>query len=394
MRRLNLEYCSRISDQAMLALASFNPSMQLRSSVGNSFYLTALNLNYNCKVTRVGLKALIQRYSLQELRLRSCRLLDDETLQEFSQLTDLTVLDLSECSAKITKNGMGVLSSLTTLRWLSLASCQLSNSVMVNLMPLRSLTYLDLSDNAALNAQGLEHISDLVELTELNLSDCLKVTNGALLQLALMTKMQQLNLSNCQQIAESGLVYLARQKNLKSLNLKNCSLTDEAVKKLSVFNQLERLQLWGNQGITDQGIVSIAPSLTRLTSLDVCTCIKLTNVSLEAIGKYMKRMRDLNIASIVYISEKGIHSLSRLKELTKLNLSWCSSINDAAVEYVSDLTNLRTLNISSCRGVTSQSYATLSELKQLRELDVSHCVNFPDRSRLKNVPNRDWTLIL
>ncbi len=68
-RRLNLEYCSRISDQAMLALASFNPSMQLRSSVGNSFYLTALNLNYNCKVTRVGLKALIQRYSLQELRL-------------------------------------------------------------------------------------------------------------------------------------------------------------------------------------------------------------------------------------------------------------------------------------------------------------------------------------
>jgi hypothetical protein len=111
----------------MLALASFNPSMQLRSSVGNSFYLTALNLNYNCKVTRVGLKAVIQRYSLQELRLyvletvfclsrtdvdaifrRSCRLLDDETLQEFSQLTDLTVLDLSECSAKITKTGMGV----------------------------------------------------------------------------------------------------------------------------------------------------------------------------------------------------------------------------------------------------------------------------------------------
>jgi hypothetical protein len=56
--------------------------------------------------------------------------------------------------------------------------------------------------------------------------------------------------------------------------LKNCSLTDEAVKKLSVFNQLERLQLWGNQAITDQGIVALAPALTRLTSLDVCTCIK------------------------------------------------------------------------------------------------------------------------
>lgn len=58
------------------------------------------------------------------------------------------------------------------------------------------------------------------------------------------------------------------------LNLKNCSLTDEAVKKLCAFNQLERLQLWGNQAITDQGIVSFASSLTRLTSLDLCTCIK------------------------------------------------------------------------------------------------------------------------
>lgn len=53
----------------MLALAAFNPSAQLRSSMGTSFYVTALNLNYNCKVTRVGLKTLLQRYSLQELRL-------------------------------------------------------------------------------------------------------------------------------------------------------------------------------------------------------------------------------------------------------------------------------------------------------------------------------------
>ncbi len=65
---------------------------------------------------------------------------------------------------------------------------------------------------------------------------------------------------NCRHIAAG----LAVNKTLRTLNLRSCKLTDQSIEELStgLINKIERLYIWFNDAITEDGMKTLARHLT------------------------------------------------------------------------------------------------------------------------------------
>ena len=156
--------------------------------------------------------------------------LGDEVVTAFLEFPELRSLTLH--ATLISDDGVKILSRLERLVDLSIASPNITNGAMQDIVKLKNLTWLGIA-YTQIGDETLNRLSELPELKTLWLSP--RVTNAGLPTVAALQKLESLYLSG-KQINDLGLPHLAGMKNLKALDLQSTRITTDgpAVKQLQL----------------------------------------------------------------------------------------------------------------------------------------------------------------
>lgn len=116
---------------------------------------------------------------------------------------------------------------------------------------------------------------------------------------------------------------------------KGCYVGDQGLAAVGkVCNQLEDLNLRFCEGLTDTGLVDLAHGCGKsLKSLGIAACVKITDVSLEAVGSHCKSLETLSLDS-EFIHNKGVHAVAQGCPLLRALKLQCINVTDEALVAV------------------------------------------------------------
>eukprot|EP00271_Cylindrocystis_brebissonii_P008896 TRINITY_DN23420_c0_g1_i1.p1 TRINITY_DN23420_c0_g1~~TRINITY_DN23420_c0_g1_i1.p1 ORF type:complete len:644 (-),score=106.15 TRINITY_DN23420_c0_g1_i1:715-2646(-) len=416
LRELSLRWCILVTNLGMAYVAA-NCTLLRSLDLGNSTKVTSdalesiallpalehLNLEQS-EVNYDGLLALSKGCpKLKELDLRGCQNVTDAGVRAIcAGVTDLEELALSYC-LHITDAALTALSSLSRLRVLKLDKCALSND---------GLAAVDLAGRACLQDltlrrvevgdQGLTSLlTGCSALKHLDLTCCpVEVTDVSLAFLAKTTRaLERLFLEGCRGITSAGLAALAgTNKGLRHLDCTDSLLTDDGLKAISGFTQLEHLKLGFVEAMTDTGICHIAASCPSLTYIDLYRCegvgdagitalasgcpsltevnfsyTRMTDASLAALAASCPSLVNVETRNCPGVSHVGLASLAKgCPNLTDLDVKRCSGFGDEALKEVARrCSNLKQITMSYCP-VTGAGFLALAGLPCLSNIKIIH----------------------
>ncbi|XP_015786649.1 F-box/LRR-repeat protein 14 [Tetranychus urticae] len=201
---------------------------------------------------------------------------------------------------------------------------------------------------------------------------------------------------------QKDLKELASIKNLERLTLTGCyNLTLELLSEAlsQEMPSLKQLSLGMCKQITSVflRLCDLFNNTPNIEVLDLGGCSEITDHALVAIRKCLKQLKQLNLRSCRYITDKGIHRLclsqfsddisqldvwkpapddDGLANLELLDLQDCQTLSDDALKYISSgLKNLKSLNLSFCVGITDMGLKYLSSMTSLKEINLRSCTN-------------------
>ncbi len=97
---------------------------------------------------------------------------------------------------------------------------------------IKQLTFLNLSENRKITDKGCEFITRLVTLTHLNLSSC-DISNAGLKTISLMRSLKFLDITFCNRVTDAGILYLRALTGLEYLDLQGLpKITNGSLSKI------------------------------------------------------------------------------------------------------------------------------------------------------------------
>ncbi|KAI3429506.1 hypothetical protein D9Q98_005595 [Chlorella vulgaris] len=235
----------------------------------------------------------------------------------------------------------------------------------------KSLKVLDVSRCAGLGAELDLHPRAVLEV--LRASDCTSLRT-VVIQLPPEAPLRSLHLDGCRQLQEVQLV----APRLLTLNLSHCgqlrslSLRCKRLRELKAVNcthlnlvagellcpALETLNLFGCRQLDAEGLEAVAPSLTKLVSLDLTGCINLSRVLLPEAAA----LRTISVSGCSVLRQVLLASPA----LTHVKAAGCARLLDVrlgtaslAVLDFENCSNLREVQLSESGGGSSLSAAPL-----------------------------------
>lgn len=273
--------------------------------------------------------------SLTSLNLSLCKDVTDNSLGRIAtNCKNLESVDLAGCT-KITNAGILLLSwGLKKLKHLNLRSCrQISDQGIAHLCGIEtphpgsdSLESLSLQDCQKLTDESLRSISQgLPSLKSINLSFCVSITDTGLKSLAKMTSLEDINLRSCDNVSDIGIGFLAEEhQRLSRLDVSFCgNVSDASLRHMAsgLAGSMRSLSMTTN-AITDDGLIKLAKTMVKLQELHVGQCVKLSDLSLEAVASNMKELTLIDLYGCPMVTDSGLSLLKKnLPKLSKLNLS-------------------------------------------------------------------------
>lgn len=337
------------------------------------------------------------------------------------------VLDLEIIESDIKGNQLvGILQPLIALQKLKIVNCRdlfMYNKVFTTdedrqalKQPLEGVLELCLADNRYLSDASFERIISLMpNLRSLDLSGCqISFHKG-------LYKKFYPNSSFQKGASESILTFQfvhnfisTYPHKVKNLNFSRTLIDGDTLEKLAVVEglQVEELVLTSCDQLTNTGIISFINLQRSLTILDLSSCVRVTDQSLQNISICLPDLKVLKLKLCRAITDLGITCLSHLLQLEELNVSGCEFITGKGIEelvkepnlklkrlYLSALANvhessviklaisapnLTVLDLSSSRsGVTNRSVQEIfRHLVRLRELHLNFCDRITDAGML------------
>lgn len=163
----------------------------------------------------------------------------DDQMAKLAQLTTLESLELNTLDGMTAEN-LTVISHLTSLKSLTLASRSMTADWLTPLASLTQLEELNLATSWSLDDGLFEHIRHLGNLSTLNLEST-RITDEGLKQIAGLKKLQHLDLTGLgmsndepnSNITDAAIEHLAVLENLKSLHVKWTRITAEGAARLN-----------------------------------------------------------------------------------------------------------------------------------------------------------------
>lgn len=101
---------------------------------------------------------------------------------------------------------------------------------------IKQLTYLNLSENRKITDKGCEYISRLSDLSHLNLSSC-DISNAGLKTISLMKSLKSLDITFCNRVTDAGILFLRALTGLEFLDLQGLpKITNGSLSKIKRKN--------------------------------------------------------------------------------------------------------------------------------------------------------------
>jgi internalin A len=301
--------------------------------------------------------------SLQTLNLHGCNAL--KSVDGLTGLVSLQTLDLGRCTSLKTISSLKTLSGLRGS--LNLMGCE-SLSDVDGLTGLNHVTEIDMSFCGSL--ANLNGLSGLTQLEKLSLSGCSLITNvDALTEL---NDLRTLKLRQCQ--ALKNINGLANLTSLKALDLGFCTSL-ENIDSLKGLIELEVLYLTYCPRITTTDPLA---NLTKLQSLDLAFNRELS--SIEGLRRLtaLQTLRFTECVSLVNVNALADHT-----NITALDLNGCESLTD--ITGLRGLVNMQRLDMQKCRRL--KSINVLKNTKKLEDLNLAGCEALEDAEVLKDLPS-------
>ncbi len=332
------------------------------------------------EVTDAGVKALTRCHSLQMVKLLSTK--------------------------KVTDAGIKELAALPKLQFLHLSGLTLSGSAFEAFAESKTLQWVDLEFINGLTDEGARHLARLPRLHDLKMcsgpgekrltsatiktivdtrlptrfdfdprlidDELLKalVEKGWLYgppaakarkKPAMPNEVKSIALDGSK-VTDNGFQVLLNCTNVTSLNLQRTAVTDETLKQLGGFKNLNRLALGGTK-VTGAGLDAIAA--LPITHLGMEGC-ELSEDAFKAFGR-MAALEQLKLSNVKMKAEWLMH-IANLPALIELNLA-NADFDDAAVEHLKRLPNLERLALNHTR-LGDAGFRELLKLPKLQSLNV------------------------
>lgn len=299
LTHLGLEDCALVSDAGLesislglLQLSSLDLSMCLSVTdaglqhVGRMKSLKKLSLISCEDLTGLSIHHLaVGTFSLSSLDIAYCNHIDDDAISNISRgsgLVTLSALNITACP--ITDVGLSLLAQkLTDLRLLNISECDLvtKDGIAVVASHLRSLRAIHMRYCMGLTNIALKHLSRISSLEVVILKSCSKLRSKAMAYIApgkTPSNIVELDVSFTA-INDVGARYIAQgMPKLRILNLSGCMVGDKGMARIArSLGSLSTLKIARCQEISDNGIKAIACNLKNLKAIDIKGCPRTTS---------------------------------------------------------------------------------------------------------------------
>lgn len=320
---------------------STDDNLQIISSLKR---LTSISLDGSFTDKTIGRVSGLKR--LKSVTLASNNI-TDIGVTRLSSLPGLEFLDLSRtpCSGE----SLGALRGLRNLRELGVA--HVTDAGMKSIGRLANLKSLTIQAPGSLTDVGLAHLSALKDLEELYLADASIDGTG----LGLMGRLEHLKriFLDCPNVTDKAMAAMSQFPHLTTLTLWRSSVTDAGIADLHLASTLEALDLMGSQ-ISGWGLVSLG-TLKHLRKLSLQQNWNLTDDALKNLSHF-QQLEELDLSQ-TQIADKGLKYLGGVKSLRDLDLT-ATSITDVGLSYLQGLKNLEVVRLNNTR-VTAAGIARL-----------------------------------
>nr|AEK81539.1 EIN3 binding F-box 1 [Dianthus caryophyllus] len=280
-----------------------------------------------------------------------------------------------------------------------------------------SLKSLSIWNVSSVSDEGLVEIANECNLLErLDLCLCPSITNKGLIAIAeRCPNLVSLSVESCPNIGNDGMQAIAQGcPKLESILIKDCPLVgDQAVASLlSLLTALSKVKLQslnisefslaviGHYGksvtnltlsnlrnVSEKGfwVMGNAQGLKSLVSLSISSCLGVTGLSLEALGKGCSILKQISLRNCSLLSDNGLSAFSNSAlSLESMHLEHCNAITLSGLKSM--LSNcsskFRSLSLVKCMGL--KDIAIENNLQNpcvsLRSLSIKNCPAFGSAS--------------
>ncbi len=207
-------------------------------------------------------------------------------------------------------------------------------------------------------------------LEVLDLAGCTKVTNTGLFFVSVgLRKIRRLNLRSCRQVSDQGIAHLA---GIVGEN----SATSVSVKAMAALSGVEELGLQDCQRITDESLKHISVGLPAVRRINLSFCVSITDTGVKSLSR-LRQLESLNLRSCDNVSDLGLGFLCEeggSPGLRSLDVSFCASVTDAGVKVIAvGLPKLKSLSLTTCSVGDDGLKRVAQKLTELQELSVGQC---------------------
>ena len=354
-------------------------------------HLVSLNLDH---CSRLDLSNFVtesgdSHFSSRLLEFKILSLKCNRTIREITLLTNLkslTYLDLEGCEKIFMNHGLQHLSSLQNLTMLNIDNCNITDDMMKDDFPnLPNLQILDLSHMSFNKSYLGLHSHRLEMLKSLKLINChyyKEIKSFAFYRV--LQNITFLDISHGHSRVEESQIYnLACLTDLTTLILTSTfdTITHLGFQLLSNLTNLLSLSIQ-NSTISGSGLSQYLSKLCRISLLELTNCKLMDGNGSVDFSKFPCSLTYLDVMGFNYNNNNNsrsrssshsivMESILSLQALKFLDISLCDDINDDDILRLSgSLTNLESLSLYKCYNLTDIGLSRLSSLVSLKHLVI------------------------
>jgi EIN3-binding F-box protein len=182
-------------------------------------------------------------------------------------------------------------------------------------------------------------------------------------------------------ITDKGLIAVAQGcPELKSLTIEACSgVANEGLKAIGRFcAKLQAVSIKNCAHVDDQGVSGLLCSATASLAKVRLQGLNITDASLAVIGYYGKSIKDLTLARLPAVGERGFWVMANalgLQKLRCITVVSCPGLTDLALASVAKFSpSLKLVNLKKCSKISDGCLKEFAESsKVLENLQIEEC---------------------
>ncbi|KAJ7978923.1 EIN3-binding F-box protein 1-like [Quillaja saponaria] len=253
------------------------------------------------------------------------------------------------------------------------------------------LEKLDLCKCPSISNKGLIAIAEgCPNLTALSIESCSKIGNEGLQAIGrLCLKLQSISIKDCPLVGDHGVSsLLSTASALSKVNLQALNITDFSLAVVGHYGKaVKKLVLGGLRNVSEKGfwVMGVSQGLQKLKSLTITSCLGITDLSIEALGKGCTNLKHMCLCKSFFLSDNGLVAFSKVAGyLENLQLEECNRVTQSGIiRAVSNFgSKLKSLTLEKCMGIKDidVEVTMLSPCTSLRSLAIRNCPSFGSAS--------------